>query len=210
MRWHRMALQVDLLLEQMSRGGLRPGRYSGLPEHCILPYVDYNPKICFCWLRMYPRGDRVVVIATDHTLRLSTGASITNAIELVASEICEQHGIRPRDLILIEHYDWRGTEAAAGLGDDAEHFDLVELRWRRRTKEFIDPQWLRLSRSNVEVLIGCPLRVSARRLLHGSGEAVTKEPAAVPEESFPRSGYTNDKDTASESGTLSRLMPRND
>jgi|SRR5208283_359130 len=156
-RQHRIAHHVDLLLGQMSRGELRPGRYSGVPEDCILPYEDYNQKICFCWLRMYPRGGQLVAIATDLTYRLSTGASITNAIEWVAREICEQPRIRPRDLILIEHYDWRDTEAAAGLGEDAEHFDFVELRWRRRTGEFIDPEWLRLSKSNVEVLTGRPL-----------------------------------------------------
>ena len=156
-RQERFERHVALLLGQMSRCGIHNRRYSGVPDHCILEYEDYNQKICPCWLRMFPRGSRIVVIATDLTYRLSDGASITNAIEVVAREICEQFRIRPRDLILIEHYDWTGTEAAAGLGDDAEHFDLVELRWRRRRRVFIDPQWLRLSRSNVEVLTGCPL-----------------------------------------------------
>ena len=123
----------------------------------MLEYEDYNQLVCRCWLRMYPRGRRLVAIATDLTYSLSMGASITNAIERVAREVCERFRIRPRDLVLIEHYDWRGTENAPGLGERAEHFDLVDLRWDRKKGRFTDPEWRRLSKSEVEALIGVPL-----------------------------------------------------
>ena len=106
---------------------------------------------------MYPGGRRLVAIATDLTYSLSTGASITNAIALVAREVCERFRIRPRDLVLIEHYDWRGTENASCLSERAEHFDLENLRWDRRKGRFTGPEWLRLSKSEAEALIGAPL-----------------------------------------------------
>lgn len=123
----------------------------------MLEYEDYNQLVCRCWLRTYPRGDRLVAIATDLTYRLSEGASITNAIELVAREICERFQIRPRDLVMVEHYNWRGMENAPGLGKNAEHFYFVDLRWCGRKRGFESPKWLRLSKDKVEELIGTPL-----------------------------------------------------
>jgi len=122
----------------------------------MLEYRDYNQLVCRCWLRMYPRGRQLVAVATDLTFRLNNGASVTNAIEFVAREICEQFRVRPQDLALIEHYDWRGRDNAAGLGKYAEHFHLVNLRGGRR-RGFTDPEWRRLSKSKVEALIGVPL-----------------------------------------------------
>lgn len=42
------------------------------------------------------------VIVTE--LPDNPGMSVTNAAEYVADEICERYGIRPEELILIEHY----------------------------------------------------------------------------------------------------------
>ena len=129
-------------------------RYSQLPRRTMLGYEEHNQKTVRCWLRIYPRGRRVVVIATDMTSKLHTGASITNTIETVAFEICQQFQIAPHDLVLVEHYDRRDEYSAAGLGDYAKHFDIVELQWDRRAKEFYQPQWHRLSLMDVERVIG--------------------------------------------------------
>jgi hypothetical protein len=76
-----------------------------------------------------PQSDnsfRIVAITTDLTHRLSEGASTTNAIELVAREICERFQIRPRDLVMIKHCNWRGTENALPQDENAEHFEFVD------------------------------------------------------------------------------------
>lgn len=148
---------IDEVFQRLLQLGSPSGRYAGIPQHCMLEYEDYNQTLCRCWLRTYARGDRLVAIATDLTYRLNWGASITNAIEIVAREICERFRIRPQDLVMIEHYNWRGTENADGLGENAEHFYFADLLWCRRGKEFTSPKWLRLSQSKVEELIGTPL-----------------------------------------------------
>ena len=148
---------IDELFQRLLQPESRAERYAGIPHHCMLEYEDYNQIVCRCWLRTYPRGDRLVAIATDLTYRLSEGASITNAIELVAREICERFQIRPRDLVMIEHYNWRGTENADCLGKNAEHYYFADLRWGGRKRGFESPKWLRLSKDKVESLIGTPL-----------------------------------------------------
>ncbi len=144
------------LINELSQG--QPERlcesYSQVPRHSMLEYEDYNQKTVRCWLRMYRRGRRVVVIATDLTYRLHSGSSITNTIKTVAVEICRQFQIAPWDLVLVEHYDFRGEECAIGL-EYSEQFDMVELQWDRRRKEFCDPQWKRLSLGEVEKVTGC-------------------------------------------------------
>ena len=148
---------IDELFQSLLQLGSPTGQYACIPQHCMLEYEDYNQLVCRCWLRNYPRGDRLVAIATDLTYRLSEGASITNALESVAREICERFRIRPQDLVMIEHYNWRGAENADGLGENAEHFYFATLRWCGTKRGFESPQWLRLSKSKVEDLIGTPL-----------------------------------------------------
>jgi len=148
---------IDELFRSLLQLGSPTGRYAGIPQHCMLEYEDYNQKICRCWLRTYLRGDRLVAIATDLSCRLSYGASVENAIELVAREICERFQIRPQDLVMIEHFNWRGTDFCPLQDERAEHYDFVDLRWCRRKREFESPKWLRLSKDKVESLIGTPL-----------------------------------------------------
>lgn len=130
-------------------------RYVHVPRHTMLEYQEYNQKAVRCWLRLYPRGRRVVAIATDLTGRLHYGASITNSIEIVAFEICLQFRIAPRDLVLVEHYDRRDESGSSGFGRAPEHFDMVELEWDRRGKEFRKPLWHRVSLTTVERMTGC-------------------------------------------------------
>jgi hypothetical protein len=73
---------IDQLLRHLLQPGSHVGRYAGVPQHCMMEYEDYNQRVCRCWLRMYPRGRRVVAIATDLTYRISTGASMTTSVDV--------------------------------------------------------------------------------------------------------------------------------
>lgn len=146
--------RLELLLRYLPQQ-LWGERYANLPEHCILEYEDYNQFVCPYWLRLYPRGNRVVAIATDLTVRLSRGATVTNAIDRVARAICERFRIRGRDLILVEHQDHR--ESWKDYLNEGEYFHFVELRFYGKTGRFAGPQWVKLCKSQVEALIGASL-----------------------------------------------------
>jgi len=134
-------------------------RRATLPISRLFHYEDYNGQEGMCWLRMYQgRDDRVIAVATDLTFRLNSACSVTNSIEKIAFEILGQFNLALSDLVLIEHYDWRGLPPDRGLGNDAEHFDLVELRWNRRKNQFFDPRWTRIPKTEVEELIQTGLR----------------------------------------------------
>lgn len=129
--------------------------YARVSRHTMLEYQDDNQHMGCCWLRLYPRGQRLVAIATDLTSRLHYGASITNMVETVALEICRQFRVAPKDLVLIEHYDRRGEPDCSAFGRDPQEFDIVNLDWDRRGKEFRHPIWHRLSLHDVERITGC-------------------------------------------------------
>jgi len=118
--------------------------YFGSPAHCRLH-----------WLRRRILGqEKVIVIATE--LPTNTGTSITNRIEHLAGAICRSHRFDPQRLILIEHYpDQRpiGSKLRDSLRE--EHFSLVSCH--REGGKFTRPQWLRLTRKQVETLFGQPL-----------------------------------------------------
>lgn len=128
-------------------------RHVELPISRLFQYEDYNSQAGLCWLRLHQGRDQVIAVVTDLSSRLSNAASVTNSIERIALEIADQFNIALSDLVLIEHYDWRGLPPGPGLGDDAEHFDLVELQWNRRRKESYQPRWSRIPKTGVEELI---------------------------------------------------------
>jgi hypothetical protein len=127
------------------------------PISRLFQYEDHNSKGALCWLRLHQGRDQVIAVVTDLTGRLSNAASVTNSIESIAFEIADQFNLALSNLVLIEHYDYRGLPQGPGLGDDAEHFDLVELRWNRRRKEFYQPRWSRTPKTVVEELIQATL-----------------------------------------------------
>ncbi len=77
-----------------------------------------------------------IVIATE--LRDNRGTSITNCIELVASQVCKDFNIKPEDLIWIERYE------------DTEGLDLATMDIK--DGKFKDPKWKRLTEENIEAL----------------------------------------------------------
>jgi len=77
-----------------------------------------------CALELLPRPDgRVVVIATE--LADNPGTSITNAAEILATEVCRRFRIPPERLVWIEHYAYSPESAIPRT------FDLVTFHPRR-------------------------------------------------------------------------------
>jgi hypothetical protein len=126
-----------------------------MPASFPFPYVEYNAKVGVCWLRLYRSvdGQKSIVVATDLTSRLHYAASLTNAVEIVATEIAARFDYTPWEFQLIEHYDWRGTRSASACGDFAEHFHLVDFEWDEKEKEFHTPRWKMISQEEVAAQI---------------------------------------------------------
>ena len=115
-----------------------------------------------CRIRVYrPAGFPPVVIATE--LPENTTTSITNMVEELAAEVLarylEDRMGQERPFLWIEHY----PGSVSGGVREADTYDLVTFpdyrpsqrleagRWRVR---FDEPEWRRLSRDQVERMIG--------------------------------------------------------
>jgi hypothetical protein len=105
----------------------------------VFTYRGYGNRKATCGLEVYGN----IVIATE--LAENTGTSITNAAESLATDLCCAFGIKPSDLILIEHYE----------GDRilAEHWDLVKFGVRS-DDVFMHPNWFRLHPTELQRLLG--------------------------------------------------------
>ena len=118
-----------------------------------------------CRIRVYrPAGFPPVVIATE--LPENDSTSITNLAEQLAAEVLEAYlpdrAGEDRPFVWIEHY----PRQASGGVRLVESFDLVtfsdyrprqELRAGRWRVCIGEPAWRRLSRAQVELMIGEPL-----------------------------------------------------
>ena len=118
-----------------------------------------------CRIRVYrPEGFPPVVIATELPENEST--SITNIVEELAVDVLARYladrAGQERPFVWIEHYP---ASASAGLRE-TDTYDLVtfpdyhvrrEMRGGRRRVRFGEPNWRRLSREQVDQLIGEPL-----------------------------------------------------
>ncbi len=75
--------------------------------------------------------ERVVMICEE--IDGNPGTSVTNAIEYIAFQLCEQFDVSPEKLVLIEHYDtWC---------DKNDEWDLVSFAKRPPESNFDDPEW---------------------------------------------------------------------
>ncbi|MDO8613275.1 MAG: hypothetical protein Q7R32_10715 [Dehalococcoidia bacterium] len=82
------------------------------------------------------------------------GQSITNSIEHIATQLCDQFDIEPEMLVLIEHYDtWYARET---------EWDIVEFGRRSRESGFADPAWHPLSPHDWKMLGFRPRLTSGR------------------------------------------------
>jgi hypothetical protein len=105
-----------------------------------------------CRIRVYRlESGMTVVIATE--LPDNPGTTITNAAELLATEIRQRFVAAGEAMVWIEHYQER--DLVNGTPTIKETFDRVLFRWDGR--RYDDPQWLPFSREAVEQLIGEPL-----------------------------------------------------
>lgn len=68
---------------------------------------------------------------------IGEGQSVTNACELIATEVLKRFGLDPGRMLFIEHYP------AAQRPVYGESFDLVRFRWDG--KRFRNPDWKHLS-----------------------------------------------------------------
>lgn len=103
-----------------------------------------------CRIRIWERyGEPPVVMATE--LPDNPGMSITNAAEYLATDVWELLGAPEREIVWIEHYPERGPAQRR----IPEEFDRVTFTQTERG--FAGPQWRRLSRAEVEALLGGPL-----------------------------------------------------
>ncbi len=132
--------------------------------HLATDYVHPTPGRGRCRVRVFlpsdPERDALVVVCSE--LPNNRGERVTNAAERIAGEVIDAFKL-PVPLVWIEHYPPETTDG------QAETFDLVvfghyEVRKIVRMveegpiKEIGPPQWKRLDRESVEVLVGQPLR----------------------------------------------------
>jgi hypothetical protein len=117
-------------------------------RYCVLP----NIIEAHCRIRVYQlASDIIVVIATE--MPDNPGASITNAAEILATEMRRWFVIPGGGLFWIEHYQDRAM--IADRPQQKESFDRVLFRWDG--EQYDDPDWKPFSREHLETLIGEPL-----------------------------------------------------
>ena len=136
------------------------------------PFAGFWNYASACALELLPRPDgRVVVIASE--LADNPGTSVTNAAELLATDVCRRFGIAPDRLVWIEHYEYgrdagiprtfdlvtfhpprparQAPPASAALGTTMERGDAAI------EKLFANPTWHRMQAQDWEAL-GLPTR----------------------------------------------------
>ena len=114
----------------------KPRRVAKKTNMEVLEMIDqiYHYKgyyDCPSQCRLQVNGN--VVIVTD--LDGDTGTSITNMAEHLATQVINEFGIKPENLVWIEHYPERGHP----LDRFPENFDLVTFTWDGQ--RFRKPVW---------------------------------------------------------------------
>ena len=108
-----------------------------------------------CRLRLFWRKATAVAIVTE--LPDNPGMSVTNYAENLATEIAQRYGIEPGRLVWIEHYPQRDPAVYNDPELDAETYDLATFVWDCQSREYSDPDWIRIDRATAEALAGAPL-----------------------------------------------------
>jgi hypothetical protein len=99
-----------------------------------------------CRLRVFEGpGLPLVVIATERPD--NPGTSITNAAELLATQVYKWLEYPARGIVFLEHYEKDGEESYA-----KERFALVSFI--ELDGQFISPKWQHISKEEVEGMIG--------------------------------------------------------
>ena len=111
-------------------------------------YRGYHGCPSYCWLRIYTAPDRTVVIATE--VDDNPGTSMTNMAAHLATEVTPTFGLPLDALVWIEHYPAR--RVIGGHPRLPASFDLVTFTWTPLGLRA--PQWRRVSKEQVEALMG--------------------------------------------------------
>lgn len=112
---------------------------SFLKDYGEYRYTDWCGRSGNCGLHMTDTSDgRTVVMCTNG----STGPSVTNCAESIATKVCNEFRIPVEALVWVEHY------RASRFSD--EHWSLVTFRVRAadRKQEFADPEWRTMTESD--------------------------------------------------------------
>jgi len=100
-----------------------------------------------CGMKTVQRKDgKILVIATE-IYRQNPGTPVTEWCAPLATQILQSLNINPVDLIFIEHT----PDLRSKLTFYSETFDHVTFDWDG--KKFTNPQWTRLAREQVDVMM---------------------------------------------------------
>jgi hypothetical protein len=133
----------------------------------IITYPGLHGRPAQCQIRVFDQaGGDAVLVATDIG-DANPGASVTNTIEHIATEVCRRYRLDPARLTVVEHYDDRRTPRAFLLGrENGESFDVVTFRRMPATAGdgtiaegamYAAPMWRRINKQQAEALVGQPL-----------------------------------------------------
>jgi hypothetical protein len=96
-------------------------------------------------IRVWEKEGKSIVIVTDQ----DKGPSVTNAAEVIATQVVQAFGIDPERLIWVEHYP--PIKQKGGTSWE-EEYDFVSLMWDG--ERFTSPDWRYSSQLEVEQLLG--------------------------------------------------------
>ncbi len=128
----------------------------GKPE--LFAYKSPNGCDGICRLERIDLPDERVVMICEQ-IDGNPGMSVTNAIEYIAFQLCEQFDVNPEKLVLIEHYDtWFNKR---------DEWDLVSFAKKPPESNFDDPEWTPMTEEDWRSLGFRPRqrRVKQRRYL---------------------------------------------
>ncbi len=99
-----------------------------------------------CGLKIIKTPQQTIVFATE-LYESNPGTSVTKWIRNIALQVCNEYLIKPEEIYIIEHISDTGSK----LDFYKETFFHVLLSWNGT--KFDNPQWISLSKAEVEKLI---------------------------------------------------------
>jgi len=108
-------------------------------------YRPFEQLDAHCRLRIYQHDEQAVVIVTE--MADNQEIAITSYWPELAYEIANQYGLEATSTLWLEHYPQGSYALASGRGDTFDQLTLGDE----------PPQWQRLTRKEVEQLVGEPL-----------------------------------------------------
>jgi len=120
------------------------------PRREILSFQGFNQE-SYCQISLYDLSPSVVIISE---LPANQGASATNCIETVVSDIIQKHSLDPVKTIFIHHSP---TGEGIEFGKEDFHRVPVQLNGIKIEKKTSE-RWVKLTRTQVDRLINSPFQ----------------------------------------------------